>query len=167
MKVWLCVCCLTLLGLGGCIEREEANTNEKKPGARPAVASRTVPVTTRPVQRTVEVVGTLYGDEETTISAKVAGRITAIHADVGDRLKPQQRVAEIETTDYDLMARQKELAYREVLAKLGLTELPAGEFDASKLPTVQKAKLQADNAQAKLNRGKQLHDQKQIGRAHV
>ena len=158
MKLWLIFSCLAVLPLTGCIEREEAKKNPEKHAA--AVPVRTASPTTRPVQRSVAVVGTLYGDEETLISAKVAGRINAIYADIGDRLKPAHVLAEIDPTDYELMARHKDLAYREVLAKLGLSELPSDDFNPSALPTVQKARLQADNAVAKLNRGKQFHDQK-------
>src|SRR4051812_36928449 len=40
------------------------------------------------VQRTVEVVGTLFGEEDATISNKVNGKIIAIYHDVGDRVAP-------------------------------------------------------------------------------
>jgi multidrug efflux pump subunit AcrA (membrane-fusion protein) len=144
-----------------CNQKEEQKTAQNLPGAATAAP---VPVVVQvpvslPVQRSVDVVGTLYGEEDATISAKVSGRITAIYADVGDRLPPGKMLAEIDQTDYQLMARQKELAFKESLSKLGLTELPTSDFDPTKVPLVQKAKLQADNADAKFARGKQLHDQ--------
>jgi multidrug efflux pump subunit AcrA (membrane-fusion protein) len=48
---------------------------------------------------------------------------------------------------------------RESLAKLGLSAFPEGEFNAEEIPTVRKAKLEAQNAEARFNRGKQLYEQ--------
>ena len=113
-----------------------------------------------PVQRQVEVVGTLYGDEEATVSAKVPGRIVQIAADVGDRVEAGQPLAQIERTDYELSAAQKRMAVQAALAKLGLRELPPPDFDLTKVPTVERARLQAANAEAKFERGRKLHEQK-------
>jgi RND family efflux transporter MFP subunit len=111
------------------------------------------------VQRSVDVTGTLYGTEDATLSAKVAGRILTINADVGDRSKPGDVLAQIDPTDYQLAVKQKELATREVLAKLGLDRMPSDDFDPVNVPTVQQAKLKAGNEEAKFNRGKLLHEQ--------
>jgi RND family efflux transporter MFP subunit len=129
------------------------------PPAPSAVNVSVVPATVQPVQRTVDVVGTLYGTEDATISTKVAGRIVAINRDMGDRVHVGEVLAQIDKTDYELSLRQKELAEREVLAKLGLDKLPEGEFDPATVPTVQQARLKAENEKAKFNRGKQLHEQ--------
>ncbi|MBC8108004.1 MAG: efflux RND transporter periplasmic adaptor subunit [Anaerolineae bacterium] len=131
----------------------------KAPPAPSAVAVTVTPVIVQSVQRTVDVVGTLVGTEDATISAKVSGRIITINKDMGDRAKAGEVLAQIDKTDYELSLRQKELAEREVLAKLGLDKLPEGEFDPNNVPTVQQAKFKAENEKAKFNRGKQLHEQ--------
>lgn len=143
--------------LPGCSEAESASRR-----AIPTTAP--VDVTVAPVrvdsaQRSVEVVGTLHGDEETTISAKVAGRIVAVHHDVGDRVKPGEVLAQVEARDYELARSQKQLAMRESLARLGLSGFPDGSFDPDAIPTVRKARLGAENAEGRFLRGKQLHDQ--------
>jgi RND family efflux transporter MFP subunit len=136
-----------------------------KTNAQPAAARgpATIPVTLTPVQklpvtRTVEVVGTLHGEEETVVSAKVPGRIIALYKDVGDPVAPGEPLVQLKQNDYQLAVTKAELAMKEVLAKLGLTELPPPDFDVSKIPTVVRAKLQADNAQARFNRNKQLFE---------
>ena len=116
-------------------------------------------VRTMPTDRFVEVIGTLQGDEDVTVSAKVSGRVTSIYKDLGDAAEPGELLAEIDKTDYQLVVAQKELAVREALAKLGLTDMPSSGFDAAQTPSVQRAKLQADNAEAKFQRGRQLHEQ--------
>src|SRR5688572_5538067 len=61
-----------------------------------AVAVTVAPAVVAPVQRSVEVTGTLFGDEEATVSAKVPGRIVAILRDVGDRTASGQPLAQID-----------------------------------------------------------------------
>ena len=149
---------LEVLLVAGCGDESQAKAGGQQPQREP-VAVTLAPVTTRPVRRSVEVVGTLYGDEETTISAKVAGRITTIFKDVGDRSGPGEPLAQIERTDYELARTQQRMAVQESLAKLGLTEFPAGDFDPQRVPLVERAKLQAQNAEAKFRRGEQLFKQ--------
>jgi multidrug resistance efflux pump len=150
---------LGLLAVAGCGDESQAKAGGQQ-AQRDPVAVSLAPVTMQPVQRSVEVVGTLYGDEEATISAKVAGRITTIFKDVGDRSAPSEPLAQIERTDYELARTQQRMAVQESLAKLGLTEFPTGDFDPAKVPLVVRARLQALNAEAKFRRGEQLYQQK-------
>jgi RND family efflux transporter MFP subunit len=112
------------------------------------------------VQRAVDVVGTLWADEDTTIASKVAGRVVAVHKDIGDRVGADEALVQVSPVDYELAKKQKELMAREPLAKLGLREMPAADFDTANVPTVKRAKWQADNAEAKYNRGRQLHEER-------
>src|SRR5688572_19273061 len=146
----------------GCSEEADAKTGEggqQQRANQPAVPVTLAPTVVKPLQRTVDVVGTLYGDEETTISAKVPGRVTEVMKDVGDRCGDGEPLAQIDRIDYELARTQAEMAVRETLAKLGLTEIPQGEFDPTKVPTVERARLQLANAEAKFRRGEQLFRQ--------
>ena len=156
--VLLC-CAAALTLLTGCPGEEPAQRGPAQAGERQPVAISLTRARTIPTERFVEVIGTLQGDEEVTVSAKVAGRITAIYADIGDQIQPGELLLEIDDTDYELVVKQRELAVREVLAKLGLQDHPPPDFDPAQVPSVVRAKLQADNAEAKFQRGKQLHEQ--------
>jgi RND family efflux transporter MFP subunit len=108
-----------------------------------AAASEAPPVTitsevvsTRSVQRTVNVVGTLYGYEEVVISANVDGRIVRRFADVGDRVKPNAQLAQIDPVNYQLTVDQAQRSLDVELARLGLREIPGGDFDIEQLPSV-------------------------------
>lgn len=114
------------------------------------------PVRFRPVQRTVEAVGTLHGFEEVNLSAKVEGRIRKVDHDMADRVKPGELLIEIDPTDYLLSVQQAEGALQVELAKLGLKELPGPTFDLAKVPTVEQAHARLDNAQAKMDRQRRL-----------
>lgn len=112
------------------------------------------------IERSVDVVGTLYGEEETTIASKVSGRVIAVLHDVGDRVPAGRPLVKMDPTDFELGVRQRELAVQESLAKLGLTAMPPASFDLDSVPTVQRSRLQADNARSRYERGKLLHDEK-------
>jgi len=137
----------------------------KKEAAAPARQSAAVPVTLAEVrlgavQRTVQVVGDLHGEEDATISNKVPGKLIAIYKDVGDRVGPGEPLAQLLQNDYLLSVQQKRSALLESLAKLGLNDVPGDGFDVSTLASVRRATLQASNAEAKFNRGRQLFEQK-------
>src|SRR5688500_4058978 len=77
----LLVASLALMCAPGCGDEAGARggTDERK---QEAIAVTVTPAIVAPVQRSVEVTGTLFGDEEATVSAKVPGRIVAILRDV-------------------------------------------------------------------------------------
>ena len=147
----------------GCRKKEAS----KGPSAEASRVVVTVgPVRVQAVQRTVEVVGTLFGDEESTISAKVAGRVTEVLHDVGDRIAPGEPLARVDDTDYRLSVEQREAALSATLAEIGLDTLPEkagsgeGEFDPERVPTVARARLELSNAEAKYGRAKAMHDER-------
>lgn len=124
-----------------------AKTKEIKP----------IPVTVekvvgRPIQRIVRVVGSLYGQEEITITPKVEGKITRIHADVGDLVKPGDPLLDIDETDYKLAVTEAKRSLELELSKLGLRELPKEKFDITQLPMVVKASTLEKNTQSRKER---------------
>lgn len=140
-----------------------AGCDGRAPAGGPPAAARVVtvslaPVARRSVPRTVEVTGTLYGEEEATISAKVGGRVVALDADLGDVVEPGERLALIDPTDYRLALTERTAAFRASLARLGLTDLPDETFDVSSLPTVLRARAEEANALARYERARRLFE---------
>lgn len=150
---------LLVTSLSACGAGESESPATQPTQAREAVPVELAAVRIEPLARTIEVYGQLYGDELATISAKVPGRVREIIADVGDRVAAAASLARIDPTDYELVVSQRELALAETLAKLGLDELPPKDFDVTKVATVERAAHEAQNAQAKLERARQLHEQ--------
>lgn len=74
--------------------------------AKVAVPVTVSPVTIQPSKRLVNFVGTLYGDQEVTLSSQVEGQIKGLSADLGDSVTSGQIVAEID--DDQLRARLRE-----------------------------------------------------------
>jgi RND family efflux transporter MFP subunit len=74
--------------------------------AAPARAVRIARAEMRPMERTLQVVGSLSAHEETTVAAQVAGQIESYRVDLGDHVATGQELARIDTTAYDALARQ-------------------------------------------------------------
>jgi RND family efflux transporter MFP subunit len=157
--IWAVVCAgavvaLWLLAGGlGQSNREPLPDSEGATEADPSRVTVTVaPVVLRPVQRTVEATGTLYGFEEVVVSAKVEGRVRRVVKEFADRVRPNDLLLEIESTDFDLAVRQAEKGLEAELARLGLSAMPTGEFDPSKVPAVIQAATKLDNARLRMAR---------------
>lgn len=124
-----------------------------------AVTVRLAPVERRPVARSIELTGTLYGQEEVTVSSKIGGRIARLEHDLGDEVKPGQPLAHIDPTDLELAVAERRAAVAASLAKLGLEALPSQEVDLSVLPAVRRARAEEANALSKYERARQLFEQ--------
>src|SRR5262245_58782862 len=114
------------------------------------------PVRRVPVRRSVTVVGTLFGEDEITLSPKVEGRVVRVWHDVGERVKPGELLLEIDPVDYQLAAQEAQRALELELAKLGLKELPEKDFDVRKLPSVERAASIEKNAATRRDRSMRL-----------
>lgn len=133
------------------------------PGAptTPATEPRPVSlvgVTIRPVERTIEITGTLFGEEEVTIAAEVAGRVVEVAADLGDAVEHSSLLARIDPTDYALAVEEQRSVLLTTLAQIGLDSLPSDDVDLDALPVVARARAQADNARARLDRARKLYE---------
>jgi membrane fusion protein (multidrug efflux system) len=160
--LWVLLALLFGVGAGGWLFGPHKDNREELPPAAAgavdasAIAVTVEPVQFRPVRRTVEAVGTLHGFEEVSLSAKVEGRVRSVHHDMADRVKPGELLIRLDPTDYELSAQQAEKGLQVELAKLGLKEPPAPNFDLAHVPTVEQAHARLENAQAKLERQRRL-----------
>jgi len=148
-----------LAATSGC--GDSAGGRPGRPGADepvlPATPVRLAKVETGTAPRIVRANGTVFPDEEVTVAAEVAGRVVEVGVEVGDRVAPEAVLARVDDTDSVLERDQRALAVSESLARLGLESLPDGDVDLTKLPAVERARLEAANAKAKLERARTLH----------
>ncbi len=152
---------LSLAGSGCDSSRRAADsgggeTPEVEPSPQP-VSVTVVPVSTRPVERTIPVVGTLYGFEQVTISPKIEGRVAKLYFDVGDRVSSEAILVDLEDIDYRLAREQAERSLEQELARLGIAELPGADFDIEANPTVVSARLLQENARQQYERQEKLY----------
>ncbi len=127
------------------------------PGAeRAPIVVEVVSPTRQPIMRRVRATGTLEADEQTTVAAKVSGRVVEIFRDLGDTVAPATPLVRLDPTDYELARDERARAIEQTLAKLGLTQLTEKGFSVDSLPSVERARLQAANAKGRYDRGRQL-----------
>ena len=125
---------LLMMGLAGCSgEAENAQRSQNLPGLEVSLTG----VEVRNLPIFIEASGSLLADETVTVSAKVAGRVMEVTRDLRDVVEPGQVLVKIDPTDYRLMLQEKTYAMNQALAQLGLSEMPQGEVDTTRLPTVQ------------------------------
>ncbi|GIW44555.1 MAG: MexH family multidrug efflux RND transporter periplasmic adaptor subunit [Candidatus Binatia bacterium] len=73
-----------------------------------AVVVRVAPAVVRPVQRTVNFVGTLYGRDEVTIASQVEGQVERVHVDLGDAVGEGEVLLEIDDSSWRARLREAE-----------------------------------------------------------
>jgi RND family efflux transporter MFP subunit len=149
---------LVALAFYGCGGDSAASKQTQAAKTEAPLAVTVTPVRTQKVTRTVEVVGTLYANEEVTVSSELDGRIASLGADLGDRVARGQTLAKIDDAEFRFAIKQTESNLRENLAKLGLERTPAGDFDVQQTSLVKRAKADFDDAMLALKRMKVLHE---------
>ncbi len=147
---------LSLLAMSpGCGRHAETVAEASRPATLP-IKVKVAPLTYQVVERTVEVVGSLKGWEEVTVGSKRTGRVARVRHDMGDRVKPGEPLADLETVDSDLNVQQAEKRLLVELTKLGLTEMPSANFDLTTVPSVVEAKVKLDRTKQNMAREKNL-----------
>ena len=115
--VWL-TAVLSVALLASCGQGERS-----KAAGRAELAERPVSVAraeVRAIPRAIQVTGTLAAQEQSTLSAKVAGRLEQLNVDVGSVLRAGEVVAQVEPRDYELGLQQAAAALAQARTALGL-----------------------------------------------
>jgi HlyD family secretion protein len=129
------VACLALgIAVGAC-SNSDAQPGKPAPGAAPGpqAAIKPIPITTaraeaRPVQRSVETVGSVLAWEDAQVRTEQPGMIARLLVDLGDTVKRGQVLAEYDTREFELAVRQAEadvLAARQSLSRAKAAVLAA------------------------------------------
>ena len=133
----ICAFGLISLGLGGAFLVGCGKTDDARAAAKnqkPASPVKVARAELRPMTRSIAVTGTLAAQEESTLSAKVTGRVQNLLVDLGSVVRRGDLLAQIEPRDYELGLRQAAAALAQTRTSLGL---PAdGEDDRVDLERV-------------------------------
>ena len=121
------VCGLLLVVAGGCSRGKSAEPASQAPDEK-AISITTKSVETREVKRTVEMVGTLNGWEEVTISNETPGTIEQILVDLGDKVKKGQLLIRLDQREAKLVIAQAQANLE--ASKKALTQAQAEWRDA-------------------------------------
>src|SRR5256714_1232160 len=121
-----CLCLFSLLlttVLFGCSAGEAPG----KAADRRERAAKEIPVTaitvqSKEIRRNVEAVGSLFPQEEVTVSSEVDGKVDQVFVDVGDRVQAGQPIVGVSTVELKLALDQQRALYRQARSRLGLPE---------------------------------------------
>lgn len=164
--VGLLFCVLTLVCVS-CKSSYQGAVRQDGPGGNnPTRQVKIARVEETPFGETVTANGTLAAFDQSTASAKVAGRLSAISVDLGSVVRRGQMIAQIEANDYKLRVQQAEAALGQARARLGLS--PEGADDkvsAEQTGTVRQAKAQLDEARLNRERAVRLVEQGVVAKA--
>jgi len=140
MKVGVCAVWLTA-GLSVALLTSCGQGDRPKATGKGELAERPVSIAraeVRAVPRAIQVTGSLAAQEQSTLSAKVAGRLEQLSVDVGSVLRQGELVAQVERRDYELGLQEAEAALAQARTALGLPL--EGDDDRIKLENVTSVK---------------------------
>jgi RND family efflux transporter MFP subunit len=81
-----------------------------------------LPLQTKEFRRNVEAVGSLFPQEDVTVSSEVDGRVDQVFVDVGDHVEAGQPIVGVSTVELKLALDQQRALYRQARTRLGLPE---------------------------------------------
>jgi RND family efflux transporter MFP subunit len=150
----------------GCKSSYQGSARENKSADKTARQVKTARVEEMPFGETVTANGTLAAYDQSTASAKVAGRLSAISVDLGSVVRRGQMVAQVEVSDYRLRVQQAEASLAQARARVGLS--PDGKDDAvnaEQTGTVRQARAVLDEAKVSRDRAAKLVQQGIVARS--
>jgi RND family efflux transporter MFP subunit len=159
--------CLVVSVFAACKSGYQGSAQQIRPGdTKPARQVKTARVEETPFGETVTANGTLAAFDQTTVSVKVAGRLSSISVDLGSVVRSGQLIAQLDANDYKLRVQQSEAALSQARARLGLS--PDGTDDRvspEQTGTVRQAKAQLDEARLSRERAVRLVEQGVVAKA--
>jgi RND family efflux transporter MFP subunit len=145
------LCATVLVPLSGCNETQEEK--KKAPVVEQIVEADVMVVEPVNWPTTVRCQGSLMADETTTVSAKVAGRVSAVLFEIGDLASAGQILVEIDSEEYQLQAEQADAQLSQARAAVGLKpDDPLDGLNPDNAPPVREAKAVLDEATKALAR---------------
>jgi HlyD family secretion protein len=133
-----------MLAVGGCSRSQAAPADDADPATAKAVSVDTVQKNS--IRRSIDVVGTLAAVDQVTVSSEADGRVRAILADLGDRVRAGQVLVQLDGEKQQYALDQQQAALARALAQYGAPDT-AHLPEIERTPDVQKAS--ADLVQAK------------------
>mgnify|MGYP002412735250 CR=1 FL=1 len=116
-------------------------------GAESARVVRLAAVEMRPMEQSIKATGTLAAYEESTLSAKVPGRLQQLMVDIGSVVRSGDLLAQVEPRDYELRLQQAGAALAQARVALGLPlDGDDDEIALDEVSSVKQAKAVLDEA---------------------
>jgi len=133
----------------------KASTGVDSARVRAAKVIQTQPVKQERVNRVVNVSGTLAAENEVTLSSQAEGVVSRILADLGDRVRAQQPLVELDAEKLQYNLDQQQAALARSLARYGASA-PGNLPPLDQTPDVKRAAAELNQAKRAFDRATEL-----------
>jgi RND family efflux transporter MFP subunit len=148
--------CCCLFAMAGC-SSSAGSPATPEPELLPTIDAEVITLDLRQWPRAIRSQGSLIANEVTVLGAKVAGRVSEVHVDLGDSVRAGAALVSLNQEEFRLEVIQAEAQLSQARSAVGLD---AGESLDSLLPEnappVRQERAVWDEAKARLNRGEKL-----------
>ena len=145
---------LMALTLAGCSKQKDETVRADAAQIQP-LAVKTALVEERPVERFVEVVGSLKADQEVVVSSEEKGTIEELPVDLGSVVRRGQVLARLSQREAQLRVDQAQATLDQARARVGLRN-GNSRLEADQNSEVRQAKAALDEARLRYERAKTL-----------
>lgn len=152
---------LTALGVAGC-QRPQAG--EATPAEAEAIPVTLATAVEEPIDRFIQVSGTLVAQERAEVAAEIAGRVVATPIERGSPVNAGSELVRISSTEVMAQADEADANVAQIEARLGMTARDEG-FDVEAVPEVANARAARQLAQTELDRARRLRDSQLLSAA--
>ena len=154
MKQSSTVLILFALLLAGCGKKAAPVQAAAKPEAPLAV--KTAAVESRPINRVLQLTGSLVPDDTINLVFEVPGHINSISADFGQAVRKGQILAQLDRTELTLQLDRAKAAVNQALARMGLDPNQVNVTPES-TPAIRQALAQMEDAWTKFDAAQKLY----------
>ncbi len=158
-QVILPVVIAAAVGCGTGVQGESTSAGNTPP---PKAISATAAIE-RPIQRFLEVTGTLAPQEEAEVAAEVQGRVIATPVERGTRVADGDALIRIASVEMEAQVAEADANAAQIVGRLGLAD--GSEFQVDRVPEVANARANLELAEGDFDRAKMLFDRKLLSKA--
>jgi len=127
------------------LEAQSSNRRNSSPAVEVALVGR------RPLEETIEAVGTLESPSTVHLSPKASSRIASVSVREGDVVRAGQVLVELDSDELDGLVLQQQAAVNEAKARLAEAELTSGSTDVGVSAAIRQQQAALASAQADYN----------------
>lgn len=139
----------------GCMRRGSQDGAASASGTPESILVQVRPAETRRVARTLALTGSLLPDETVQVSAEVAGRLTEVRVDFGQRVRQGEVIAELDKREFQLQLERARAALAQALARIGL-DPSREEVVPETTPAIRQAQAAYEDARARYESARRL-----------
>jgi len=151
--------------LSGCGGKKPGAAAPGKPKVEAPVPVDTASITTQPVARTVDFVGSLSAQDDVAVASNVEAPVARVLVDMGDRVAKGQVLVKLDDEEYRIKLDLAKAAFYEAVSKLGVED--EKDLVIDKVSYVRKAKAELDDKERGYNRMKELESKGYVSKSQL